>query len=91
MELVGIGAVLTPKNDGLVLVQVFPGGGAAEVHLEAGDLVLGIDGQTVVSLGFQDAVQRIRGPEGSTVQLTVKRSADAQTVQLAVPRRRIRG
>ena len=45
--------------------QVLPGGGAAEAGLLPGDGILRVDGQAVAALGFTEAIQRIRGPEGS--------------------------
>jgi len=48
-------------------------GGAAEAGLVAGDLILRIDGRPVAELGFQNAIQALRGPEDSSVQLQVRR------------------
>jgi Carboxypeptidase regulatory-like domain/PDZ domain len=97
LELVGIGAVLAPREDALVLGEVIPGGGAAEVGLVKGDGIVRIDGRTVVELGFADAVQRIRGPEGSRLVLGVRKvsagGAQGSTppvVDITVTRRRIR-
>jgi C-terminal processing protease CtpA/Prc len=68
------------------VVNVIPGGGGAEVGLVPGDAILSIDGVATVELGFAGAVERIRGPEGTTVALVVRR-ADGSTVAMAVPRR----
>ncbi|MCK6590398.1 MAG: carboxypeptidase regulatory-like domain-containing protein, partial [Polyangiaceae bacterium] len=90
LELTGIGAVLSIKDDGLILGQVFPGGGAAEAGLQPGDIILRIDGLAVVDIGFEQAVQRIRGPEGSSVALFVKNAAGGEPTEIIVFRRRIR-
>jgi carboxyl-terminal processing protease len=86
--------VLTPQYDALALVQVMPGGGAAEAGLVPGDAVVSIDGTAVVQLGFPVAIGRIRGPENSRVVLGVRRGAggDAGTgpvVEVPVIRRRL--
>jgi len=86
MEFVGIGAVLRAEGDVMLIVDVMPGGGAAEVGLAPGDAVLSIDGTPAGELGFAGSVQRIRGPEGSTVELVVRKK-DGTTGPLAVPRR----
>jgi hypothetical protein len=91
IELVGIGAVLSPKDDGLVIGQVIAGGGAAEAGLLPGDAVLAIDGVKVTDIGFEAAIGKIRGPEGSVVVLTVRRAATSEVADIAVPRRRIKG
>ncbi len=97
VELVGIGAVLAAREDALVLGEVMPGGGAAEAGLMKGDGIVRIDGRPVVELGFADAVQRIRGPEGSRLVLGVRKASAGGTeestppiVDITVTRRRIR-
>lgn len=96
VELVGIGAVLAPREDALVLGEVIPGGGAAEAGLVTGDSIVHIDGRPVVDMGFTNAVQRIRGPEGSRLVLGVRKASTAGTggsaapvVDIPVTRRRI--
>ncbi|MBI5514630.1 MAG: carboxypeptidase regulatory-like domain-containing protein [Deltaproteobacteria bacterium] len=88
LELVGIGAVLSARGDVLVLGQVLPGGGAEEAGLVPGDLVLTVDGAPVAGLGFEGAIQRIRGPEGSVVRLGLRRGDAGATVR-EVRRRRV--
>lgn len=88
MELVGIGAVLSAQENALLIVQVLPDGGGAEVGLGSGDTVLEVDGRKIAELGFVDAVERIRGPENSWVTLSVRKK-DGDTQVLRVPRRRI--
>jgi hypothetical protein len=95
VELVGIGVVLRAADGGLRITRVVPGGGAAEVGLAAGDDIVRIEGRRVEELDLEAAVQLIRGPEGSTITLGVRRrgpqdaSAPEQTV--IVPRRVVRG
>lgn len=89
LELTGIGAVLAPRRTALVVVRVIEEGGAAEVGLRPGDAILWVDGQPVEELGFTGAIERIRGPEGTTVRLNVRR-ANGEAFDLVVPRRRVR-
>jgi hypothetical protein len=91
MELTGIGAVLSAKGDALVIGQVMPGGGAAAAGLAPGDAIVAIDGDGVVDLGFEAAVQRIRGAEGSVVTLSVRKGGEGAPLDIAVPRTRVRG
>lgn len=89
MELTGIGAVLSAKDDALVIGETLEGGGAREAGLVAGDAILAVDGHPVTDLGFEGAVQRIRGPEGSSVALTVRKAAGGEAREVVVFRRRI--
>ena len=86
-QLAGIGAGLQAQGDSLVVTQVVKGGGAAEVGITVGDLILTIDGRSVAELDFNGVIQLIRGPEGSTVLLDIQRDGNKQTIN--VPRRAI--
>jgi len=89
LELVGIGVVLAPSEDGLEILRLIEGGGAAEAGLLPGEIITAVEGMPVVSGSMQDAIQKIRGPEGSRVVLTVKK-LDGSSVTVAAPRRRIK-
>ncbi|HMK71968.1 MAG TPA: carboxypeptidase regulatory-like domain-containing protein [Myxococcaceae bacterium] len=87
-DLVGIGAVVNRGDQGIVLGAVVPSGGAALAGLAEGDTILRIDGSAVTDLGFAEAVQLLRGEEGSVVRLEVRRS-DGSTTTVAVTRRAV--
>jgi hypothetical protein len=89
VELVGIGAELRPRADALVIGRVVPGGGASAAGLLAGDEILTIDGTPATEIGFEASIHRIRGPEGSTVVLGVRRAGKPPAVDVPVVRRKI--
>jgi len=91
IELAGIGAVLSAEGDALVIGGLLEGGGADEAGLVKGDGILAVDGTPVAELGFKGSVDRIRGPEGTRVTLTVRRAASGETDELEVERRIVRG
>lgn len=90
VELLGIGAVLAAKDDAMLIGKLVPGGGAAEAGLAVGDAILAVDGESVVSLGFEGTIQRIRGPEGTTVSLVIRRGDGGAPGPISVIRRRIK-
>jgi hypothetical protein len=89
VDLAGIGAVLVALGDGLAVSQVVAGGGAAEAGLTRGDVILEVDGRPVSDLGMTGAIDAIRGPEGTTVVLQLRRGE--RTFEARVPRRLVRG
>ena len=89
VELAGIGAVLSAGDDGLIIQQVIDSGGARDAGLVPGDVIVGVAGDRVLDIGFQGAIQRIRGPVGSTVVLDVRR-VQGETVQIIATRKKIR-
>jgi C-terminal processing protease CtpA/Prc len=54
-----------------------------------GDLLLAVDGRTIAETGFEGAVQRIRGAEGTTVVLRVRR-ADGRESDVVATRTPVR-
>jgi len=76
LELAGIGARLGARGDDLFIWGIVDGGGAQAAGLARRDQVLAVDGVPVSDLGFQGAIERIRGPEGSEVVLTVRRGEE---------------
>ncbi len=86
---VGVGMTITVLDDdqGFEIKQVTKDGPAEEAGLLAGDVVIAVDGESVVSLGASEAKSRIRGEEGTTVELTVNRAGE--TLTFTVERRTI--
>ncbi len=90
IELFGIGAILKAQDDVLLIQQVVPGGGAEQAGLSPGDAVVAIDGVNVTSLGFQGSVNKIRGPEGTVVNLTIRAQGGGGERVVGVKRVRVR-
>jgi hypothetical protein len=90
LELAGIGAVLAASGDVLVIGDVLPGGGAHEVGLTTGDAILAIEGTPVTELGFTGSINRIRGPEGTSIRLRIRKAGTDVPIDLDVPRRIVR-
>ena len=61
----------------LVIVAPLAGSPAERAGLRSGDLVLAADGVSFDGLNVDGARERIRGPKGSTVTLTIERGLDA--------------
>lgn len=89
VELIGIGAVLRPRGDVIVVGAVVDGGGAQAAGLAPGDELLRVEGTPVTELGFELAIERIRGPEGTQVLLGVRKAGQSTVRDLPVPRKKI--
>jgi hypothetical protein len=87
LEMTGIGIVGFGEDDALLVREVFPGAGASEAGIHAGDEILAVDGQSVAALGVDRANEAVRGPAGSTVALTVRRPS-TRTISTMTVRRR---
>jgi len=54
--------------------------------MKAGDLITMLDGQTVQGLTLNEAVDKMRGPPGSSIRLTVKREGVTNPVEVSMTR-----
>lgn len=85
-RLAGIGARIGSRHDQLTLIEVYPDSPAARADLRDDDEVLRIDDLSTKNILATDAVQRIRGPEGTTVTLLVRRKGFADPLSVIVTR-----
>ncbi|MDX9971427.1 MAG: S41 family peptidase [FCB group bacterium] len=94
-EFEGIGISIRLDADKLIeVVHAVPNSPAAEAGLLPGDRVIKIDGVSTRAIGLDEARDRIRGPIGTSITLTVFRRADsadseAETLEIPVKRGKI--
>ncbi len=85
---VGLGIELRPQEDALVVLRVIPGSPAEKSGISPGEKIIGVDGEGVKDLSPDRAADQLKGPEGSTVTLTVI-GKDGQSRQVVVRRTRV--
>ena len=71
----GIGVVLGKKDDDFVVVAPMKGTPGDEAGIKAGDKILAVDGTNVDGMQLEDVVAKIRGKQGTEVELLLE-SAD---------------
>jgi carboxyl-terminal processing protease len=81
-EITGIGIDLEKRKRGLVVVSPIEGSPAARAGIEPGDVIRKIDGADATSLEWEDAINKIQGPAGSEVVLTVERRGHDLTLRI---------
>ena len=70
----GIGATIAQQDNYVVIVRPLPGTPAERAGIRAGDIILEVDGESAEGWNVQEAVLRIRGRTGTTVELLVRHS-----------------
>lgn len=83
----GIGAFVRENDDGFVeIVAPISGQPAELVGLQPGDLVIEVDGESVIGENFYAVIARIRGPRGTEVTLTVARPGVEEPLEFTITR-----
>jgi carboxyl-terminal processing protease len=82
----GIGAQIDIKDSNLVVVSPLKGTPSEKAGVKAGDVILKINGDSTVGMDTDTAVNKIRGPKGTIVTLTIMREGFAAPKDFAVTR-----
>jgi carboxyl-terminal processing protease len=69
----GLGIEITMEDGVVKVVSPIDDTPAANAGMKSGDLIIGINGESIRGLSINDAVSQLRGPVGSKVVITVVR------------------
>ena len=88
----GIGATVGPTKDGsrVLIVAPIAGSPAEEAGIKAGDIIFEVDGDDTEGWTVLDAVNRIRGKEGTPVTLKVQRIGEVALIEIKIVRGEIK-
>ena len=83
----GIGAQIGVRDEKVVIIAPIEGSPAERAGIKAGDVILQVDDYEVTDANSEEVVSRVRGEEGVSVKLIVKRGQE--TLQFDVVREEI--
>jgi len=99
-EIEGIGALVSPEDETqegdnkqctvvsdtcrILIVSTIEGAPAETAGLKAGDVVIGVDGESISGWTIDEVTSQVRGPAGTEVILTIDRAGD--TLAIAITR-----
>ncbi|MEZ4519027.1 MAG: S41 family peptidase [Chloroflexota bacterium] len=85
----GIGAFVRENEEGLFeIVRPIEGQPADLAGIEAGDVVVEVDGKSMIGVNFDEVILLVRGPEGTTVNLKVAREGEDEPLEFDIVRTR---
>ena len=87
----GIGAVVSQSVDTgvITIVEPYEGSPAAEAGLLPGDIVYKVEGEEVTGKDLTQVVAKMKGEEGTDVNITVYRSTTNKYIDVTITRRQI--
>lgn len=81
----GIGATVADKNGQIVIVAPIKDTPADRAGIRSGDAVIAVNGESTEGWTVEKAVQKIRGPKGTEVTLTIEHE-DGETEEITLTR-----
>ena len=86
----GIGIEIVNKGDKIVVVSPIEGSPADRAGFESGDVLVAVNGKSVQDDELSEVIRKIKGPEGTRVEVTVRRGQkerkfDLQRAEIKVP------
>jgi carboxyl-terminal processing protease len=79
---VGIGVQLEETQGEIVVSAPIQGSPAERAGIRPDDVILAVDGKSVRGDDISEVVEKVKGPEGSTVRLTVSREGERREYDL---------
>ncbi|MDX2483232.1 MAG: S41 family peptidase [Pseudodonghicola sp.] len=85
-EFGGLGIEVTQEEGFVKVVSPIDGTPADEAGIESGDFITHVDGESVLGLTLDSAVDLMRGPVGSEIVITVVREGEAEPFDVSIIR-----
>ena len=90
-EFEGVGIEFNIIRDTIVVVTALPGGPSANEGIESGDKIIKVNDENVAGIGIsiRGVVDRLRGPKGSQVNVSIKRRNESELLKFTITRDKI--
>ncbi len=87
---IGVEIGLRGKKKELTIISPIEDTPASRIRLQAGDVIIAVDGISTEGFTTSDAAKYIRGPEGTEVTLTIRRDGFKESLEYTLTRENIR-
>lgn len=86
----GIGVVVRKNDDGTILVvEPYDGAPGKEAGMRKNDVIVTVNGEAVADQDLNSVVAKIKGDEGTTVKIGIRRDGSDDITELTVTRRKV--
>jgi carboxyl-terminal processing protease len=85
----GIGAYVGMKDDKVTVVAPILNSPAEKAGIRPGDTIMGVDGESTEGMDLQEVINRIRGPKGTEVTVSVLHLGETEPVEIKITRSEI--
>jgi carboxyl-terminal processing protease len=85
----GVGLMIRALNDTIIVSEPMGGGPAAMLGILSNDRIVGINDSTAIGFTADQASQRLRGPKGTQVKVTIMRPGEKELLVYDITRSEI--
>lgn len=85
----GIGTYIAVKEGELTVIAPIVDSPAEKAGVKAGDIILKIDGEPVENMSFAEAILKIRGPQGTLLELLINREGESEPFIIEITRDKV--
>lgn len=85
-EFGGVGMEVGIRDEVITVIAPLKGTPAEKAGLQPGDIIYKIENETTAGISIDSAVKKIRGPKGTTVQLSILRKGEFEPIEVSIMR-----
>jgi carboxyl-terminal processing protease len=85
----GLGILVGARNGRLTVITPIEGAPASRLGIQAGDVIDTIEGEPTETMSVDEAVEKLKGPKGTQVAITIVRRGMAEPLPMTVTRAEI--
>jgi carboxyl-terminal processing protease len=85
-EFGGLGIVIQPRDHFPTVMSPMEGTPAYYMGIQGGNQIIEIEGESTYDFSSREAVEQLRGPKGSKVNITIKRPGEDDPIPLTITR-----
>ncbi len=88
----GVGLYITAgkEGEGVMVISPLAGSPAEKAGIASGDIILSVDGHSVIGVNVDKVASDMKGPEGTDVTLTILKKSSGQTTDIKLTRATIK-
>jgi carboxyl-terminal processing protease len=85
----GLGILVGVRNGQLTVISPLEGSPASRMGIQAGDVISTIEGEPTDAMTVDEAIQKLKGPKGTQVKITIVRRGLPEALAMSVTRAEI--
>ena len=86
---IGVNVIEDEATGGIRVIDVYANSLAAAAGMKIGDVVVSVNDEQVSTIGYQTAVDRVRGEVGTVVRLSVYRESEKKNLPMSITRAQV--